>query len=110
VQRKALEESKDEDKSLEADLMDSLLGFSRLFKVLVELQKPIVGHNLLLDLMIMYNQFHKQLPSKFCVFIYCSIRHYKTLPYRHINTVIFMYFSSVKCLQGEDSQTVSSNL
>lgn len=68
-QRKAHEGSKDENKSLEADLMDSLLGFSRLFKLLVELQKPIVGHNLLLDLMIMYNQFHEQLPSKFS--LYC---------------------------------------
>ncbi|XP_021916008.1 pre-piRNA 3'-exonuclease trimmer-like isoform X2 [Zootermopsis nevadensis] len=62
-ERKAREGSKDENESLEADLMDSLLGFSRLFKLLVELQKPIVGHNFLMDLMIMYSQFHEQLPS-----------------------------------------------
>ena len=64
MQRKEYEENKEKDKSLEEDMLDSLLGFSRLFKLLVELQKPIVGHNLLLDLMLMYNQFHEQLPSK----------------------------------------------
>lgn len=64
IQRKALEENKEKHKTLEENVMDSLLGFSRLFKLLVELQKPIVGHNILLDLMIMYNQFYEQLPSK----------------------------------------------
>jgi hypothetical protein len=73
MQRKALEENKEKHKSLEEDMMDSLLGFSRLFKLLVELQKPIVGHNILLDLMIMYNQFHEQLPSKLNLFcLYCN--------------------------------------
>jgi hypothetical protein len=64
MQRKALEENKEKHKTLEENVMDSLLGFSRLFKLLIELQKPIVGHNILLDLMIMYNQFYEQLPSK----------------------------------------------
>ena len=63
-QRKVFDENMHKDRSLEDDMMDSLLGFSRLFKLLVELKKPIVGHNLLLDLMIMYNQFHEQLPSE----------------------------------------------
>ncbi|KAJ9597777.1 hypothetical protein L9F63_011385 [Diploptera punctata] len=57
-----------DDTSLEDDMMNSLLGFSRIFNLLLELRKPIVGHNLLLDLMIMYNQFHKPLPSQFGVF------------------------------------------
>jgi len=71
VQRKEYEENKGKDKSLEEDMLDSLLGFTRLFKVLVELKKPIVGHNLLLDLMLMYNQFHEQLPSKLSPFYFC---------------------------------------
>jgi hypothetical protein len=64
MQRKALEEIEGKHRTLEETVMHSLLGFSRLFKLLVELKKPIVGHNILLDLMIMYNQFHEQLPSK----------------------------------------------
>lgn len=67
-QRKAFDENVHKDRHLEEDMMDSLLGFSRLFKLLVELRKPIVGHNLLLDLMIMYNQFHEQLPTQFTMF------------------------------------------
>lgn len=71
MQRKEYEENKQKDKSLEEDMLDSLLGFSRLFKLLVELKKPIVGHNLLLDLMLMYKQFHEQLPSKLSPFYFC---------------------------------------
>lgn len=67
--------------------MDSLLGFSRLFKLLVELQKPIVGHNFLMDLMIMYSQFHEQLPSKFSLYYHCYDLHYKTLPYSNNNNL-----------------------
>lgn len=73
MQRKEYEENKDKDKSLEEDMLDSLLGFSRLFKLLVELKKPIVGHNILLDLMLMYNQFHEQLPSKLSPFYFVVI-------------------------------------
>ncbi|XP_023704440.1 pre-piRNA 3'-exonuclease trimmer isoform X3 [Cryptotermes secundus] len=64
MQRKALEENEEQHKTLEETVMHSLLGFSRLFKLLTELKKPIVGHNILLDLMIMYNQFHEQLPTR----------------------------------------------
>ena len=75
MQRKEYEENKEKDESLEEDLLDSLLGFSRLFKLLVELKKPIVGHNILLDLMLMYNQFHEQLPSKLSPFCFCFNLH-----------------------------------
>jgi hypothetical protein len=75
MQRKEYEENREKDKSMEEDMLDSLLGFSRLFKLLIELKKPIVGHNLLLDLMIMYNQFHEQLPSKLPPFYCCCNPH-----------------------------------
>ncbi|CAG2060560.1 unnamed protein product, partial [Timema podura] len=48
--------------SLEHDVIKSMLGFSRVFKLLTELGKPLVGHNLLLDLALMYAQFHEPLP------------------------------------------------
>lgn len=49
---------------LEETVLDNLVGFSKIFKLLVALKKPIVGHNCLLDLMIAYNQFYEPLPSK----------------------------------------------
>nr|CAD7264826.1 unnamed protein product [Timema shepardi] len=52
-----------ESSSLEHDVIKSMLGFSRVFKLLTELGKPLVGHNLLLDLALMYAQFHEPLPS-----------------------------------------------
>jgi hypothetical protein len=85
AQRKEYEENKEKYKSLEEDMLDSLLGFSRLFKLLVELKKPIVGHNLLLDLVMMYNQFHEQLPSKSSLFYFCCNPHVK---YMQITFVI----------------------
>nr|CAD7411507.1 unnamed protein product [Timema poppensis] len=51
-----------ESSSLEHDVIKSMLGFSRVFKLLTELGKPLVGHNLLLDLALMYAQFHEPLP------------------------------------------------
>lgn len=54
----------EEGQALDKALLDSFLGFSKVFKLLVELKKPIVGHNILLDLMYMYKLFYKPLPSK----------------------------------------------
>lgn len=45
-------------------LIDSLLGFTRVFRCLVQAKKPLVGHNMMLDLMQMHQQFYKPLPSK----------------------------------------------
>lgn len=41
----------------------SMSGFSEVFQLLTKSQKPIIGHNLLTDLLFMYKQFHKPLPS-----------------------------------------------
>ncbi|KAL1140846.1 hypothetical protein AAG570_000774 [Ranatra chinensis] len=54
--------------SLEEEILDRQLGFTKVFNLLVSLKKPIVGHNLLLDLMIMYNQFYNPLPSSLKLF------------------------------------------
>ena len=45
-------------------LIDSLLGFTRVFRCLVQAKKPLVGHNMMLDLLQMHQQFYKPLPSK----------------------------------------------
>lgn len=56
---------KEEDPMLEDALIESYIGFSKVFKLLVTLKKPMVGHNTLLDLMFMYQQFYKPLPRMY---------------------------------------------
>ncbi|EFN64967.1 Poly(A)-specific ribonuclease PARN-like domain-containing protein 1 [Camponotus floridanus] len=58
----------EEGSILENVLLESYIGFSKVFKLLVTLKKPIVAHNALLDLMFMYQQFYKPLPKKYTNF------------------------------------------
>uniref|UniRef100_A0A1B6LCA4 Uncharacterized protein n=1 Tax=Graphocephala atropunctata TaxID=36148 RepID=A0A1B6LCA4_9HEMI len=57
-----------EDDQLDSALIDNLLGFSKVFKLLVALKKPIIGHNLLPDLMFLYNLMYEPLPSTYAAF------------------------------------------
>lgn len=41
-----------------------LVGFSRVFKEIVEAKKPLVGHNLMLDLLHLYQHFYQPLPCE----------------------------------------------
>lgn len=50
---------------LEDRLISFYLGFSKVFKLLIAAKKPIVGHNIFTDLMFMYKQFYKPLPSQY---------------------------------------------
>jgi len=61
--RKILEQ--EEGSILEDALLDSYIGFSKVFKLLVNLKKPIIGHNIFLDLMFMHQQFYKPLPRTY---------------------------------------------
>ncbi|XP_022243019.1 pre-piRNA 3'-exonuclease trimmer-like [Limulus polyphemus] len=51
--------------SEEDKMLNKLLGFTRVFRLLKDAKKPLVGHNLLMDLMLMYNQFYKPLPDSY---------------------------------------------
>ncbi|XP_047346953.1 pre-piRNA 3'-exonuclease trimmer-like [Vespa velutina] len=61
--RKILE--KEEKQNLDETLLDSYVGFTKVFNFLIDLKKPIVGHNPLLDLMYMYKLFYKSLPKNY---------------------------------------------
>ncbi|XP_063983314.1 pre-piRNA 3'-exonuclease trimmer-like isoform X2 [Diachasmimorpha longicaudata] len=61
--RKILEER--DQTFFEEQLLEYTMGFTRIFKLLCALKKPLVGHNLLLDLMFMYKQFHEDLPRSY---------------------------------------------
>lgn len=54
--------------NLENELVDELLGFTKVFRLLKTLRKPIIGHNVLTDLAIMTNTFETQLPRSYSGF------------------------------------------
>lgn len=54
--------------SLDQALITDLLGFSEIFRLLTTLQKPIIGHNLLLDLMVITHSFERPLPRSYTSF------------------------------------------
>ncbi|XP_049806087.1 pre-piRNA 3'-exonuclease trimmer-like [Schistocerca nitens] len=68
TEKHRLMSNKENKEKLDEDLIHYLLGFSHIFKLLVELKKPIVGHNCLLDLMLLYQQFHDVLPVSYSSF------------------------------------------
>ncbi|CAH1260358.1 unnamed protein product [Diabrotica balteata] len=51
--------------NLEEECIKNLLGFSRVFRYLVSLQKPLIGHNLMQDLLLMIECFEKSLPPSY---------------------------------------------
>ncbi|XP_012149652.1 pre-piRNA 3'-exonuclease trimmer isoform X2 [Megachile rotundata] len=53
---------------LEQVVLDSYIGFSKVFKLLCSSKKPIIGHNVLFDLMFTYQQFYKPLPAQYSEF------------------------------------------
>ncbi|XP_014240094.1 pre-piRNA 3'-exonuclease trimmer-like [Cimex lectularius] len=65
VDRKKFEFDKNDIKE---KILDSLLGFSKVYQMMVECKKPLVGHNLFIDLLTMYNQFYDELPRSFSEF------------------------------------------
>ncbi|CAL7951721.1 unnamed protein product [Xylocopa violacea] len=56
---------KEDNNQLEKALLNSYIGFSKVFKLLSSSKKPIIGHNNLLDLMFMHQQFYKPLPESY---------------------------------------------
>ncbi|XP_049867483.1 pre-piRNA 3'-exonuclease trimmer-like [Pectinophora gossypiella] len=53
---------------LEENLMHHLLGFSQIISLLASYHKPIIGHNIFLDVVLMHNQFIGPLPKKYSTF------------------------------------------
>ena len=43
-------------------------GFSSVFNMLVELKKPLLGHNMFYDLLLMYEKFYEPLPVQYVDF------------------------------------------
>ncbi|XP_044754836.1 pre-piRNA 3'-exonuclease trimmer-like [Coccinella septempunctata] len=50
---------------LNEEILDSLLGFTKVYKLLVSLKKPIIAHNALMDILILITNFEGNLPSRY---------------------------------------------
>ncbi|XP_031560236.1 poly(A)-specific ribonuclease PNLDC1-like [Actinia tenebrosa] len=59
---------KEQQTKEEEKILLSVIGFSRIIKLLIKLKKPLVGHNLLTDLLLLYDKFIKPLPEKYADF------------------------------------------
>ena len=64
VKRKELD-SVESSEQLQEQLLDSMLGFTKVFRHLSQAGLPIVGHNCLLDLLKMFRQFERDLPPSY---------------------------------------------
>lgn len=45
--------------------IEKVIGFTHVVRLLKKHKKPIIGHNILMDLLFMYEKFHKPLPESF---------------------------------------------
>jgi poly(A)-specific ribonuclease len=50
-------------------LTDYEIGFSKVIEELVKSQKPLIGHNMFLDILFIYQQFIDDLPTTLSEFI-----------------------------------------
>jgi CAF1 family ribonuclease len=62
IRRKYFGDSK--NKIDDQEEFDKLIGFGKFFNLLMDKKLPLIGHNLLLDLMMMFQQFIGPLPGK----------------------------------------------
>lgn len=53
---------------LEDNIMEHLLGFSQIIALLEQYKKPIIGHNIFLDIVLLHNQFIGPLPNDYVNF------------------------------------------
>lgn len=44
------------------EAVDYMIGLSRVFDVMIESRKPLIGHNIFLDILYVYQSFYDQLP------------------------------------------------
>ncbi|KAJ8983240.1 hypothetical protein NQ317_011649 [Molorchus minor] len=69
----------DSESNLEENLVIDLLGFTNVFRILTTLKKPIVGHNLLQDILLMINSFETSLPHSYSSFKDLAISLFPTI-------------------------------
>jgi DNA-directed RNA polymerase subunit F len=48
--------------------LEAAIGFGHIFRCMVKSKKPLVGHNMLLDLAFLYQKFYRSLPESYSTF------------------------------------------
>ncbi|XP_064613331.1 poly(A)-specific ribonuclease PNLDC1-like [Liolophura sinensis] len=67
--RETLEKVRGECEVTDHDrVLNSLLGWTRVFRLLIDHQKPLIGHNMLMDLMFLFDKFYNPLPDSYGAF------------------------------------------
>lgn len=64
-EHRQLLENSSYDHSQKKLILLSARGFTNLFQILVKAKKPLVGHNMLLDLMHLHDKFYRPLPESY---------------------------------------------
>ncbi|PIK44614.1 putative poly(A)-specific ribonuclease PARN-like domain-containing protein 1 [Apostichopus japonicus] len=61
-------ESSTNEHQIAENLLDNLLGFSKVIRLLIKSKKPLIGHNCLTDMLLIYENFIHPLPDKLSEF------------------------------------------
>jgi len=81
------------DKNEKNKLLDSLMGFTKIFRLLVEYKKPIIVHNGFMDLLYLHEKFYEPLPD--------SIKEFK----KNINNLFPLIYDtkliSIECKKND---------
>ncbi|NXF18956.1 PNDC1 ribonuclease, partial [Rhodinocichla rosea] len=64
-ERRQLLENSSYDHCQKKLILLSARGFTNLFRILVKVKKPLVGHNMLMDLMHLHDKFYRPLPESY---------------------------------------------
>ncbi|KGL84859.1 Poly(A)-specific ribonuclease PARN-like domain-containing protein 1, partial [Tinamus guttatus] len=64
-QHRRLLENSPHDPCRKERILTSARGFTNLFQALVKAKKPLVGHNMLMDLLHLHDKFYKPLPESY---------------------------------------------
>ncbi|XP_045172310.2 poly(A)-specific ribonuclease PNLDC1-like isoform X2 [Mercenaria mercenaria] len=59
---------KSDQRQQEEALLEKMLGFTRIFRLMKQLKKPLLAHNCMMDLMLIYDKFYKPLPVSYTEF------------------------------------------
>lgn len=55
----------DKESNFNDEIIDSLLGFGKIYQLLVSLKKPIIAHNALMDILVLITNFEGNLPNTY---------------------------------------------
>ena len=92
-ERLSLSSNKSEQTELEAALLTRLRGFSRIVDALIAVRIPIVGHNCLMDLLLIYQGNASDSQSNYLSKFFCGPVMYGDNSILSLNAAAIWYFN-----------------